>query len=388
MPKSVAILYDCPFPFVQGGGQKRLFEIAQILLAEGWRVEWYALKFWQGPDTLEYEGILYRAVGRGVELYSSNGKRRIGETFYYGWKILCQPELRHFDILHAGQWPFLHLIPARIFSLWGGGKLVVDWWEVWGKDLWINYFGLKGILGLLLEKCLARITPHIIAITQKGKEQIQLLGVEASRIKFIPNGIDFEKIQNAACKDKEFDLVYMGRLKNHKNVSHIFQALGILKKKGLLLSLQVIGDGPDRASLEKLAQDLDITHNIIFHGMIASDEEAYAQVKASRLFVYPSTKGSASIMIMEANACGLPILAYKCDYGLSPELVEEGVNGFWVDGLEPQAMAETLEKIFSNRGEDINFDSLVIEHAQKYAWKNIGKTYNDYFLSLIKSRQE
>ncbi len=386
MSKSIAILYDCPFPFVQGGGQRRLFEIAQVLLAEGWRVEWYALKFWQGPDVLEYEGILYRAVGRGVTLYSSDGKRRIAETLYYGWKILQQGDLRHFDILHAGQWPFLHLIPARLFSLCGGAKLVVDWWEVWGKDLWIDYFGFKGILGLLLEKLLARMTPHIIAITQKGKEQLQQLGVKSSRITFISNGIDFEKIQKGVCKGKEFDLVYMGRLKNHKNVSHILQAMGILKKKGRSLTLQIIGDGPDRESLEKLAQHLGMTQNIIFHGMIESDEEAYAKMKASRIFIYPSTKGSASIMVMEANACGLPVMAYRTEYGLSPELIEEGVNGFWVEGSQPQAMADTLEKLFSNSGEAINYDNNVIEFAQKYAWKNIGKIYNDYFLDLIKNR--
>ena len=52
MPKRLAILYDCPFPFIQGGGQKRLFEIAQFHLRNDWEVEWYALKFWEGPDKI------------------------------------------------------------------------------------------------------------------------------------------------------------------------------------------------------------------------------------------------------------------------------------------------------------------------------------------------
>ena len=169
MPKRLAILYDCPYPFVQGGGQKRLFEISQYLLKHDWEVEWYALKFWEGLDKIKYEGITYNAVGKHTELYDSTGKRRIWGTICYGMMMAQHIELRQFDILLAGQWPLFHLIPARIFSLLGKSKLVIDWWEVWGKDHWLNYFGFKGFLGLLLEKIMTLrncvMKPAIYCIT-------------------------------------------------------------------------------------------------------------------------------------------------------------------------------------------------------------------------------
>ena len=212
MPKRLAILYDCPSPFIQGGGQKRLFEVAQYHLGQDWEVEWYALKFWEGPEKIKHEGITYNSVGKQTELYDSAGKRRLWETIYYGAMIARHIELRKFDILLAGQWPLFHLIPARIFCFLGKSKLVVDWWEVWGREHWLNYYGIKGAFGLLLEKLISRITPHIIAITQKGKRQLQELGVKQNGIIFIPNGIDFEKIMGSIPKSKKFDLVYMGRL--------------------------------------------------------------------------------------------------------------------------------------------------------------------------------
>jgi hypothetical protein len=150
MSKRLAILYDCPYPFKQGGGQKRLFEISQYLLKHDWEIEWYALKFWKGSEKIKHEGITYVSVGKQVELYDSTGKRRIWETIYYGVMIARHIELRNFDVLHAGQWPLAHLIPARLFCFFGKPKLVVDWWEVWGEKHWVNYFGVKGVLGLLL----------------------------------------------------------------------------------------------------------------------------------------------------------------------------------------------------------------------------------------------
>ena len=103
-------------------------------------------------------GLLLTQLGGQSKLYSSDGKRRIWEAIYYGVMVARNTELRRFDIILAGQWPLFHLIPARFFCLIGQSKLVVDWWEVWGRDQWLKYFGLKGLLGLLLEKIMSRIT--------------------------------------------------------------------------------------------------------------------------------------------------------------------------------------------------------------------------------------
>ncbi len=384
MPKRLAILYDCPYPFIKGGGQKRLFEISQYLLKHDWEVEWYALKFWEGPEKIRHKGITFNAVGGQSKLYSSDGKRRIWETIYYGAMIARHIELRRFNIILAGQWPLFHLIPARFFCLIGQSKLVVDWWEVWGRDQWLKYFGLKGLLGLLLEKIMSRITPNIIAITQKGRDQLYDLGVKKDGVTFIPNGIDFEKILNSISKPNKFDLTYMGRLKCHKNLDHLIQVVSLLKEKGDSMTLQIIGDGPERKGLEALVKELNISENVVFHGEIESDIEAYSWMKTARIFVHPSTKeGGGSITVLEANACGLPVVAYRHENGIANELIDEGMNGYWVEEIDPKAMGKKIHQLLLDESQGQKIKDNSIKNAEKHDWINIGKEYEDYFLKLL-----
>ena len=384
MPKRLAILYDCPYPFIKGGGQKRLFEISQYLLKHDWEVEWYALKFWEGPEKIRHKGITFNAVGGQSKLYSSDGKRRIWETIYYGAMIARHIELRRFNIILAGQWPLFHLIPARFFCLIGQSKLVVDWWEVWGRDQWLKYFGLKGLLGLLLEKIMSRITPNIIAITQKGRDQLYDLGVKKDGVTFIPNGIDFEKILNSISKPNKFDLTYMGRLKCHENLDHLIQVVSLLKEKGDSMTLQIIGDGPERKALEALVKELNISENVVFHGEIESDIEAYSWMKTARIFVHPSTKeGGGSITVLEANACGLPVVAYRHENGIANELIDEGMNGYWVEEINPKAMETKIRQLLLDESQGQKIKDNSIKNAEKHDWINIGKEYEDYFLKLL-----
>jgi glycosyltransferase involved in cell wall biosynthesis len=118
--------------------------------------------------------------------------------------------------------------------------------------------------------------------------------------------------------------------------------------------------------------------------MISSDIEAYSWMKASRLFVHPSTKeGGGSITLLEANSCGLPVVAYRTENGIAEELIEEGVNGYWVTEFNPIAMADKIRELLSDTdlGQIIKVHS--IEYARRYDWSNIARDYYAYFLELL-----
>ena len=115
-----------------------------------------------------------------------------------------------------------------------------------------------------------------------------------------------------------------------------------------------------------------------------SDIEAYSWMKTARLFVHPSTKeGGGSITVLEANACGLPVVAYRHENGIANELIDEGINGYWVEEIDPKAMGEKIRQLLLDESQGEKMKDKSIKNAGKHDWTNIGKEYEDYFLKLL-----
>ena len=378
--KRIAIVYDCPYPYVEGGGQKRFFEIATRLIALGWEIDWYCLKFWEeSKTTLIYQGIRFIAIGKGLPLYGRNGKRSIKEALYFGWKVLLRGGWSQYNLVWAGQWPLFHIIPLQFHILFSKTKLVLDWWEVWGHQ-WFDYLGILGGVGYCLEKILCRIPHHLISISEMGKKQLLQLGVKENNLSLIHNGINFSKIQLVLPSEKTWDIAYLGRLKDHKNVSHLIEAIVHLKKEKKITAC-IIGDGPQKQELEELAKKNGVLEQVHFLGRVTSDNEVYAYLKSAKLFVMPSTKeGGGSIVAIEANACGLAVVAYDCEHGIAKDIVIPDETGYFITSVNSAYLAEGIKKTL-NRDEQVlaRSKAVCIGHAKGFDWASIVSAYIDVF---------
>jgi len=372
----VAFLYDCSYPFLKGGGEKRFYEIGKRLVKRGWNIDWYTMRAWAGSDEIIYDGIKYKAIMPQMSLYTKEGGRSIKEALAYGVAVSKLTALRNYSIIHCGQWPYFHLFAPWLYSFFNRGKLIIDWWEVWRK-YWFEYLGYKGIIGIIVEKIASRLTRHLVTISELGRSQLShLSGLSKDNIYLINNGIDFEEIQRASCHEMFFDITSLGRLKDHKNIDHIIRAIHILKNDGLNISLQIIGDGPERKFLEKLAHELGVANQIRFWGQIDSDQEVYSHMKSSLLFVNTSMKeGGGSITAFEANACGLPVLGYRHDLGISSELIKSGENGFLIADLNATAVAMKIRDLLENRSLLNYMKQQSIELSREYDWDRIVDQY-------------
>lgn len=372
----IAILYDCAYPFVPGGGQKRLFEICRHLVRMGWKVDWYSVKSWSGEEETYVEGVRFISVGPARSLYRADGKRSLSQALYYGRAICRFPNLRHYDRIHMGQWPYFHFFPAVIFSLFGKARVSVDWWEVWATH-WFEYAGKKGILGIALERICAGVASRIVAISEVGARQLIAIGVKPRKIRVIPNGIEWERIRSTNAATQSRDLIYVGRLQPHKNVDKLVRAVAELRDRGQAVSLVILGEGPEKSALERLVAQLALKSQVAFLGMVASDDDVYAHLKSSKVFVHPSTKeGGGSITSLEANAAGLPVVAFTHPRGLSPELIEEGVNGYWVANFDTQALADGIARALEGAGESrIRCE----DFAKAFDWGSLAVQYDEFF---------
>src|SRR5437016_14382838 len=102
--RRLAIFYDVAYPFIDGGGQRRIYEVARDLASHGWTVHWYALKTWDGDSIQVRDGIVYVGLKGDTQLYGRNGKRRLIEALAYGFAVLkVRADFESYDVVWCAQ---------------------------------------------------------------------------------------------------------------------------------------------------------------------------------------------------------------------------------------------------------------------------------------------
>ncbi len=382
--RSLGIVYDVAYPFVEGGGERRLYEVARRLADDGWSVTWYCFQTWDGPSVQTLGGIKYVGLRGRSSLYRADGARSRLSALSFGRAVLfTQADFSAHDIVWCGQWPYFHVLALCARLVPWRTKLFLDWWEVWGSG-WLSH-GASGLGGWGLEIALANLVSRVgrtITISQLGYSQLTAIGARRKGVELIPNGVNVDPIVALAPAAGTSDLAFFGRLKNHKNVDHLVEAVALLKGRGLRLKADILGDGPERNKLESLAQQLDIADQIVFHGRV-DDEQLFSILKRNRVFVHPSTKeGGGSITLLEANACGLPIVCYRHPQGIDPGMVQNKVTGMLVDDVSPSALADGITEMIRIT-EQCSPRNDCVAFAQRYDWREIAREYGKCFAKSL-----
>ena len=214
-------------------------------------------------------------------------------------------------------------------------------------------------------------------------------------IAVLPNSLDTDffypsvnfKAKNALKKlygIKNKSLIFQGRLSYEKSLDIVLKAFALMLKKDPGLQLMMVGDGPEKNNLEKLADKLKIKDHVIFTGYIPYGKKIVEIYQANDIYLPASKSENMPMSILEAMACGLPIIAVK-ERGLA-ELIKSGVNGFFVKTDNPKNMAEkTLDLLAdSDSMEKISQSSRLL--ALGYSDKAINKLLEEFYLELLKKR--
>ena len=377
--RDLAIVYDVAYPFVEGGGQKRMYEVGRRLARRGWKVTWYTLKSWSGPKTLVIDGISYCGLDGDSNLYTKAGRRSVREAISFGWAVWrVRGKIARHSRIWCGQWPYFHII-ALLASC--RHRMVVDWWETWGHH-WLDYGGrLLGYCGYFLERSAAMVfsrAGELVTIAVSARADVIAAGARQNSVKVIPNGINCAEIENVQPTPAGSDVIYAGRLKSHKNVDHLITAVALLRDlHGVRVTADIIGDGPERSRLESRTGSLNLQDQVRFHGEL-STPEMLARVKGAGIFVHPSTKeGGGSITLLEANACGVPVVIYRHRNGIDPSLITPGVTGAIVEEVGPEALAKALVESICRENSFIFNRPACIKFARQYDWDSIASSYDE-----------
>jgi len=357
----IAFVSDAIYPYNKGGKEKRLFEVSTRLAKEGFDVTIYCMKWWKGKEQERMEnGVRLKAISPLFPLYVDS-KRSIKQAVFF--MLHCFKLLREdFDIMDVDHMPHLVLFSTKIVCILKRKKLIGSWNEVWGKAYWNSYLGgLKGQLAYVVETISVRLPDVIISIslhtTQKLRKDLKV----RTPIYTIPLGVDQKVIDAVTPAKNHVDILYAGRLLSHKNVDTLIKAIALVKKKHPSISSLIVGEGPERESLEKLAKELDIEKSVKFFDFIAGDTALYAQMKSAKVFVLPSLREGFGLVTIEANACGIPVVVVNHPDNAAKDLVKNGVNGYIVENTS-EDMAEKIMKLLTTKKRDYR------KYSEQYNW--------------------
>lgn len=345
--KKIAFVSDAVLPFHIGGKEKRLYEVSTRMVSDSYEVHIYTMKWWAGPKIINIDGVYYHAISKLRPLYTKNGRRSISEAVFFGlatFKLLFQ----RFDVLEVDTIPFFPLFSGRIVAWLHGKKMYATWYEVWGYEYWIGYLGgLSGVFGYIIERLAFYMPDVIISISVHTTKKLRLAGVK-KEIKTIPLGVDVEKVYNSQPMMKKSDVIFVGRLLENKRVDVLIEAIAQVKKVMPTVLCKIIGNGPEKNNCERLIRDLALEDNIEMLTGIDEQSEIYGLMKSSKMLVLPSVREGFGLVVLEANAAGIPVITTNHKDNAAKDLINEGVNGFAVNP-DSSSVAEKIIEVLEIR---------------------------------------
>jgi glycosyltransferase involved in cell wall biosynthesis len=188
-------------------------------------------------------------------------------------------------------------------------------------------------------------------------------GFPSDRIAVVPPGIDIDTI-DATPAGAHYDLLCVGRLLEHKNVNLLIEAVGELRDRGDVRTCAIVGTGPERERLGDLVARLQLENEVTFLGNLEAATEIFALMKSASLLVLPSTREGFGMVVVEAMACGTPVITTNHPDNKARNLIDEGVNGWQCD---PTTSALVQALIHASQAKLLG-ELLTAEERTGYSW--------------------
>lgn len=376
----IAIFNDSIYPYSKGGSEKRDWEIAKRLASKGHDVNIFGVKEWFGQKTINNEGVFIHGIDVKVRRHTKNGRRSIAQMVIFS--IMAPISILHskFDVIVVCNSPYFLSFTMGLVSRIQGTPFFANWDEIWG-DYWYEYMSKIGAtIGKEIEKLAVKFPDGIIAVSEDTRKKLIATGVNPKMISVIKNGIDFKEISSiipySSICFKKADVLFVGRLIKDKNADVLIKAIALAKTSHPGILCSIIGDGPEKEILTKLTKGLKLEKNIEFIGFLEKYSDVIAHMKNSKIFAFPSTREGFGIVIIEANACGLPVICVESKYSRCVnELVEDGYNGFLLNNLDENILAKKIEMLMDNEDLRLKMSENGIRIAKEYDWTIIANQF-------------
>jgi len=245
-----------------------------------------------------------------------------------------------------------------------------------------------GFIGKLFLKFTFKNIDSLTVVSQSLKDKVISRGYKKA-IDVMPMGIDtrkFKYIEIDKIRGKHNIsgnvLLFVGNFIEVKGIEYLIRAIPAVLKSNPNTSLLLVGDGILKATIKKIAVDLNISDKVIFTGFIPNNELPH-YFSTADILIMPSLNEGLGLVWVEAMACETLVIASDID--VFKAHIKDNINGFIVPVKNSEALAEKITEVLNN----IEMLKSIRENARRYAlehfdWEIVKKEYVALINTLIK----
>lgn len=243
-------------------------------------------------------------------------------------------------------------------------------------DFFLHNSSYRFMKTMMLKQTISK-SDAIVAITPAIKLYLENMGFRINKV--IPNGLVPSEY---AVGNNDGQILYSGKLVKHKRVIDLLEAFSSIEQRGAS-ELVVIGEGPEKSSLKEFVKNRHIENSVRFLPFL-SQEKYRAALSRCSVFILPSVKEAFGVVIIEAMACGKPVIARRIPG--PADIVTHGYNGFLFENNDE--LREYLELLISDEGLRKKMGTNARKTVEKqYAFNKIADSYEKLYKSIINSKK-
>jgi glycosyltransferase involved in cell wall biosynthesis len=351
-----------------GGCELNLHEIAKRLVKKEHKVTIFS-----GA----YSGCKEQEIIDGIEIIRKGGKFSV--YFFASLEYLSNFKKKNYDIIidDINGIPFftpLYIKKPKVAIL---HHLVKD---IFSKEL---IFPLTSI-GYLAEWLIPKIYKKIdfVTVSESSKNEMMEAGIKSEKINVIHNGISRECKPNIDIKTDYPSILFVGRLKEYKQIDVLIEAIKIVKKDKQDVKLFIGGTGDKESDLKNLVNKLGLNDTVKFHGYVDENKKLELYQK-SWIFVTPSIKEGWGITVIEANACGTPAISFDVP-GLR-DSIKNNVTGILVNKMDINNLANNILEVLNDNNLRNKLQNNAINWSREFTWDNATEKMIELLENVITS---
>jgi glycosyltransferase involved in cell wall biosynthesis len=230
----------------------------------------------------------------------------------------------------------------------------------------------------------ARCEFHV-AISEVVRREIAFFADQPAKLRVIPDGIDPSVFTlPAGPPGRKKQILFVGIIRPVKGVDVLLKALRFLVDRGRDERLVLVGESfypayrREYERLRRMSLELGLGERVEFAGGKPIDE-LVRHMQESAVLVLPSRKESLGMVLVEALACGTPVVATRCG---GPEDIVNDRVGILVPPEDPAALADGIERVLT-RANEYSPSALRAYAVEKFSWRRVASQYSELYREAI-----